>query len=119
MSSFVKSMRNAIRGVRIAFCEESNMKVHAVAACLAITTGLVLRLSAIEMSLIVLCCAFVLYSEIINSACERLVDALHPKVSFHARSLKDIVAGSVLIASLSAAIIGVIIFTPALLKLIS
>jgi diacylglycerol kinase len=61
--------------------------------------------------------ALVFCAEALNSALERVVDLLEPKRHPLARDAKDLAAAGVLMASLSALIVGVILFGPRLLGL--
>ncbi|MBP7061150.1 MAG: diacylglycerol kinase [Candidatus Moranbacteria bacterium] len=56
--------------------------------------------------------ALVLILELVNTALERVMDILKPRVHPYARVVKDVMAGAVFIASCGAFIVGVIIFTP-------
>lgn len=87
------------------------MKIHITASCIAIGLALLLQLSTISLCIIILCSAFVIYAELLNSALESLLDILHPRVSLQLRSLKDMLAGSVLVVSVAAFVIGCILFT--------
>ncbi len=63
----------------------------------------------------ILCIAFVLALEAMNSAIERLVDHLTSERVEWARQVKDYSAGSVLLGAIGAACVGVIIFAPKLI----
>lgn len=54
----------------------------------------------------------VLTLELINIAIERLLDFLQPEYSDKVRIIKDLMAAIVLLASLGAAVIGLIVFWP-------
>lgn len=57
-------------------------------------------------------------TEAFNSAIERLSDVAQPKRDDRIRNVKDIAAGAVLISAITAAIIGVIIFHPRIMRII-
>ena len=61
---------------------------------------------------------FVLIMELINSVLERLVDSFRSRVHPVVRDIKDIMAAAVFLASLFAAVIGLIIFIPHLIHLV-
>lgn len=65
-----------------------------------------------EKSALTLVIVIVLVLELINSAMERFVDVISPRLHSQAEDVKDVMAGAVLIASVGAAIIGVLIFLP-------
>ena len=54
----------------------------------------------------------VLTLELVNIAIERLLDFLQPEYSDKVRIIKDLMAAIVLLASLGAAVIGLIVFWP-------
>ena len=58
----------------------------------------------------------VLIMELINTIMERVVDILKPRVHPYVRLIKDLMAASVLLASILAVIVGLIIFIPYILK---
>jgi diacylglycerol kinase len=55
---------------------------------------------------------FVLVAECFNTAIEFDIDLTSPDYHPYAKYTKDVAAGAVLIASISAAIVGLIIFVP-------
>jgi len=75
------------------------------------------RLSLREWTWIVVAAGFVLMAELMNTAIERVVDlAVGLRPDPLARQTKDLAAGFVLVASASAAIIGLLIFVPHLVS---
>lgn len=69
-------------------------------------------LSGLERALILLSIVLVLTLELANTALERVMDILKPRIHPYARVIKDVMAGSVLLASLAALAIGIAIFLP-------
>ena len=55
---------------------------------------------------------FVLVMELFNTILERVVDILKPRVHPYAQLIKDIMAATVLIASIGAIVVGITIFYP-------
>lgn len=109
----VTSMEFAITGVLTAFKEERNMRKHMVSAILAMLTGLIFQISAIEWLLLLLAIFLVVIFEIVNSAIENVVDlASGYHFSMLAKNAKDMAAGAVLVASGYAVLTGLIIFIP-------
>ena len=60
--------------------------------------------------------ALVLVLELANSALERVVDAIKPRMHPYVADIKNIAAGAVFSASLAAVAIAVIIFLPHFLR---
>ncbi|CQR25721.1 diacylglycerol kinase [Streptococcus varani] len=109
----VTSMEFAITGVLTAFKEERNMRKHMVSAILAMLTGLIFQISAIEWLFLLLAIFLVVIFEIVNSAIENVVDlASGYHFSMLAKNAKDMAAGAVLVASGYAVLTGLIIFIP-------
>ena len=109
----VTSMEFVITGVLTAFKEERNMRKHMVSAILAMLTGLIFQISAIEWLFLLLAIFLVVIFEIVNSAIENVVDlASGYHFSMLAKNAKDMAAGAVLVASGYAVLTGLIIFIP-------
>jgi diacylglycerol kinase len=112
----LRSFRHAGRGVwRLR--NEPNARIHLLATAFALIAATVARLSTIEWALIVSAVALVLAAEALNTAVERLADALMPERHPLVGAAKDLGAGAVLIAAVGAAIIGVLVLGPPLLHL--
>lgn len=112
MRTFFGSLRHAIRGIRYAFLRERNFQIELAFAFLAIVLAFALPLSQAERAAIFVVIALVLPMELLNTACERVMDMLKPGVHPYAKIVKDISAGAVLVAALLAALVGVTIFLP-------
>ena len=116
--SFWASLTHAARGLIQAFRQERNIKIEAIIGLLACTAGILLDITKGEFLAVLLCCLLVLSLEYMNSALESIVDLASPDYHELAGKAKDFAAGAVLIAAVGAAVIGVIIFLPYLLRLI-
>lgn len=108
---------DASRGVGIALRSERNLRAHFLLLIVAAVLGVVLQLSSLEWIVVVLCAAWVIFSELVNTAIEYLADTLHPEENPGIGKAKDIAAGAVLIASVAAGIVGAILFLPKLWEL--
>ncbi len=105
------SFRNAAAGIERAFLEERNMKLHTLAAFLAVAGGLYFRVPLQSWALIIIAIAVVFICELINTAIENIVDLVCPGYSEKARKIKDIAAGAVMTAAILAVLLGLIVFT--------
>ena len=85
---------------------------------LVIVCSYFLGLGRTDWLLVIFCIGFVLTAEIFNSAIEVLTDIASPERNSKAGLVKDMAAGAVLIAAITAAIIGLIIFVPKLYDLL-
>jgi diacylglycerol kinase len=115
MSRFKKSLRFALHGLRYAFQNERNFRIELVAALGVLVLSVLLGLSLLEKSILLIMCALVLGMELANTALERVIDMLKPRVHPYARIVKDVMAGAVLLVCFVAILIGILIFLPHLL----
>lgn len=110
--SRLKSFVFAFEGVIIFFRREHNARIHGVVALLVLISSFLMKLSTVEMILIILSIGLVWITEIINTAIEKTMDYLSPQQHPAVKVIKDLSAGAVLIAAMVAVIIGSIIFIP-------
>jgi len=103
----------ALVGLKYVLKTERNMKIHLAFATLAILASIFLKISNLEFLFVIFAITIVLIAEAANTAFELLLDFVHGD-KFHpdVKLLKDVAAGGVFIAALSAAAIGLLIFIP-------
>ena len=106
------SFRDAGRGVKAVFLSEQNFRLQVLVSALVGWASYFFPLSKVERIVIILLIFLVLVLELLNSAVERLVDIFKPRLFQQVEVIKDIMAAVVLSASLSAIIIGVMVFWP-------
>jgi diacylglycerol kinase (ATP) len=107
------SFADAGRGLR-ALLDEPNARIQLVAALATIALGLWLGLAPHEWALIVLAIGLVLAGEALNTAVEALCDRVAPERHPLVAKAKDVAAGGVLIASVAAAVLGLLVLGPPL-----
>ncbi|MEO7365351.1 MAG: diacylglycerol kinase family protein [Sphingomicrobium sp.] len=112
VASRLRSFVFAWQGVRYLIISEHNSRVHLAASVSAVLTGLLLRISADEWLWIALAIGLVWYAEAVNSAIERLADAVTTERDPMIKIAKDCAAAGVLIAATLALLIGLVIFIP-------
>lgn len=115
LSSFV----DAARGLKILVSTQPNARVHSVATAGALAAAVWLQLSALEWAVLVVTIAGVWITEGLNTAIEFVVDLASPDYHQLAGWAKDVAAGAVLVASISAVVVGAILFMPRLLSLLT
>ena len=103
----------AARGVARSFSEEPNLRIQLAVALSAIALSLWLGTGT---AIVVVCCALVIGSELLNTALERLADALHPDPHPLVGAAKDAAAGAVLVCAVTAVVVGLLSMGPALLE---
>lgn len=118
-ANLLKSFKYAIEGIRLAYKYNRNIWIHSVFAVIAILLSLVLRISWVEFGLILVVILVVFVAEMVNTAIEEMVDLIVQEHREQARIAKDVAAGMVLIAAIGSVVIGVVIFLPYILNLIS
>jgi diacylglycerol kinase (ATP) len=106
------SFKYAFQGLRQVLKVEQNIWAHLLAAITAIVLGAIFQISKTDWLIIILCIGLVLIAEIMNSAIEELVDLVSPQRNEKAGKIKDIAAGGVLIAAITALVAGIIVFLP-------
>jgi diacylglycerol kinase len=110
--SLIRAFRFAGRGLAQALRQERNLQIQAVAVLAVLVLGWRSNLSAQDWALLALAMGLVLSAELMNTAVEALADALHPKRHAGIGLAKDIAAGAVLLAALTALIVGLLVFLP-------
>jgi diacylglycerol kinase len=112
--SLGESFAAAMDGVGQVLRTERNMKIHLLAATLAVLAGWFCKISRVEWGILVLTIFLVLVTETINTAIEKSIDLITPAYHPLAGLAKNMAAGAVLLAAVSAVIIAFIIFAPRL-----
>lgn len=107
---FMKSFAYASEGIVTVFRRGTHFRVMLLLFICAVILGLILRLSYIEFAIIILVSGLVLACEMFNTAFELIVDFVSPEKNPVIKKTKDIMAGASLIASITAFIVGIIIF---------
>jgi diacylglycerol kinase len=105
----------AFRGLKVGVRGHSSFSVHFFFAALVLVAALVLRCDKVEWCLLLGCIGLVLVAELFNSAIETLFRDLDENTRNRAWPALDVAAGAVLLASITASIVGAIIFLSKLL----
>lgn len=111
-----KSFAHAGRGLALFLRTTHNAWVHLGILVLVIAAGAGLGITRIEWMMLALAAGLVLVAEAINTAIEIDIDLTSPEYHPYARDTKDVAAGAVLLAAVTAAVIGALIFGPYLLR---
>jgi diacylglycerol kinase len=114
LKSLARSFGHAFRGLALAFRSERSFRLQVVAAFVVIVVLIVLPLDLWERAILLLVTMFVLVLELLNSSLERLVDLAKPRLHEYAGDIKDLMAGSVLLAAMFALVLGLLILGPKL-----
>lgn len=111
-----RSFRYAGRGVAALLRSQHNAWIHAVGSVAVVGLGFAVGLSRLEWCLVVLAMVAVWSAEAVNTAIEALCDVVSPEVHPLVERAKDIAAGAVLLAAVGAAVVGLLVFGPHLLR---
>lgn len=112
MMRLMRSLAHAGKGILYTFRNERNFQMELTMAGTVLLLMLWLPLSRTEEMILILAMVLVLALELINTAMERVMDILKPRVHPYARVVKDVTAGAVFVASFGAFVLGVMIFFP-------
>lgn len=94
---------------------ERNVRIHVLIAIFVVVAGVYYQIEFWEWCTVILTMGLVLATELLNTAVEELANAVRDQNGLSRGATKlprDIAAGAVLIASISSAIIGLLIFIP-------
>ena len=113
----INSFKYAFDGIFTALKTEQNIKIHIIIMILVIIFGIILNISKIEWIICIILFGFVISLELINTSIENTVDLITVEKNPKAKIAKDTAAGAVLIAAMTSAIIGLMIFIPKIILL--
>lgn len=108
----ILSFKYAFEGLVSALRKEPNLKFHLIIAVLVLLLSFLLNISTGDWITVFILIGFVIAVELTNTAIEAVVDGLTQDEHPAAKIAKDISAGAVLIAAITAAIVGVLVFLP-------
>ena len=115
----LRSTTNAFRGLIIFIKTTHNSWLHIFFSILAIYLGFIFDISSMEWIAIVLSIGSVVVAEALNTAFEIDINLTCPDYHPYARDTKDVAAGAVLVAVFVSGTIGLIIFLPKILNILS
>ena len=102
--------REAFRGVKRGVRGHSSFSVHFFFAAVALAAAVALECDRWEWCIVIGCIGMVLTAELFNSSIETMFRGLEPEARDRVHSCLDIAAGAVLVAGLTAAAVGTVIF---------
>ncbi len=105
-TGWLESVNCAIEGVLWATKSQPHLRWHFLGSIVVLLLALFFQVSALELVLLVFAIALVLFAELINTAVEVVVDMVSPDYHPLAKRAKDVAAGSVLVATVGAAVMG-------------
>lgn len=118
LSVLVKSFRYAWSGLSATYKSEQNFRLQVLVAVVVVVFSFIFGISNKEWVIVLLVICLILLLELLNTALEKVIDVLEPKIHHYVKLIKDVMAAAVFLASLFAVIIGVIIYYPYLMEFI-
>lgn len=107
-----KSFKNAFRGFTLLFKFEYNLYIQITCAIAITLLGFYFEISFVEWALQTTAIGLVIFSELTNTAIEKIMDFIHPEYNERVRDIKDLASGAVLFTVLIALAIAVFIYIP-------
>jgi diacylglycerol kinase (ATP) len=112
LSGRLKSVTYAFKGALKLITTEHSIMVQFSLGILLTITGFVLNISTTEWLFQTMAIGLVISVEGLNTAVEKVADFIHPDYHERIGFIKDIAAGAVFFAALTAIAIGLIIYLP-------
>jgi len=113
-----ESFSFAIKGIIYLFLFHRNMRIIFLLGIASFLLGIYFKLKAFEFMILCVTISIVFLAEMFNSAIELIIDMFMDKYHTLIKIIKDISAGVVLIASISALIIAYFLFFKRILNLL-
>lgn len=114
MRRLISSFRFAFTGFWRMLATQPNAWIHSLATIAVVACGVWLQVTQGEWLALILAIGLVWIAETVNTAIETLADGLFPDWNKIAGDTKDVAAAAVLLAAITAAIVGAIVFLPRL-----
>jgi diacylglycerol kinase (ATP) len=111
--SLLESFNYAVEGIIHVLRTQRNLRIHFLAAFLVFAGAIAVGVTRLQLIALVLAIAFVLVAEMLNTAIEGVIDVSTTSFDPNAKLAKDIAAGAVLIASVTAVAVGFLVFQSA------
>ena len=111
--TLLDSFNYAFEGIIHVLRTQRNLRIHFVIAAAVIAAAAALGVGRLEMIALLLAIAFVLVAEMVNSAIEGAIDVSTTSFDPNAKLAKDVAAGAVLIATVTAVAVGYLVFAHA------
>jgi diacylglycerol kinase (ATP) len=108
-TSIIQSFNYAFEGVIWTLRTQRNMRIHFALATVVLVLAFAFGVTKLELIALLLAISFVLITEMINTAIEAATDIATTSFDPLAKLAKDIAAGAVLIASVTAIVTGYLV----------
>ncbi len=117
-TSLITSFKVAFKGIYYALKYNRNVRIDFIVAFLVIVASIYFKVNAFEMGILGIMILLVICTEMINTAIEEVINLLVKEHRLEAKIAKDVAAGMVLLTAIGSVIVGILVFTPHILKLL-
>lgn len=117
-TSLITSFKVAFKGIYYALKYNRNIRIHFITAFLVIAASIYFKVNTFEMGILGIMILLVICTEMINTSIEEVINLLVNEHRLEAKIAKDVAAGMVLLTAIGSVIVGILIFTPHILKLL-
>lgn len=108
----LRSFRFAMAGISSFFLREHNAWLHFMATIAVFILAALVGVTKTELLALVFAVGFVWVAEMFNTCIERVMDFVSVKQDAEIKFIKDLAAGAVLTAAITALIVGLVVFIP-------
>ena len=108
----LKGCGYAFKGALLLLRHEASIQVQSVIGIIMTVAGFYFEISATEWILQIFAIGLVMSIEGLNTAAEEIADFVHPDFHNKIGFIKDVAAGAVFFAAITAVIIGCILYIP-------
>jgi diacylglycerol kinase (ATP) len=109
--SIIESFNFAFEGIIHVLRTQRNMRIHFAVAAAVLVAAIATGVDRMELIALLLAIAFVLITEMVNTAIEASIDVATTSFDPLAKLAKDIAAGAVLISTVNAVAVGYLVFS--------
>lgn len=117
--SLFESFYHAFNGLALGFRQQRNLRIHTFLGVCVFALAFYLKVEPWQYIALSLAIGFVFFAEFVNTAIEHMVN-IQANYRYHlsARYAKDTAAAAVLVAAMTAVVVGAVVFLPRLYDLV-
>lgn len=114
---FLKSFKYSLEGLKYAYKNEQSMLVHLIVTIIAVTLGILFKISNFEWIITIFLLSVTASLELLNTAIEAVCDMVTLEYNKLAKIAKDTASASVFFTSMLGFVSGLIIYVPKFIEL--
>lgn len=115
--NLLDSFRYAFEGIGYTIKTQRNMRIHVLVCSLVLITAFFLKVSRLEICMLLIVSTMVISAEMFNTAIESTIDLYSRQRHPLAKIGKDVAAAAVLVCAVASALVGMLILGPPLWEL--